>query len=171
MEEIRLPIGVRRDGSYYTRVEWASTSENDPTFWVNNLIDDDLDRNGGTWGANTETTADAILSFFGEKQLLSEIHFYKNVGITISVIEELAKKVNIYICDNDSPTSIKRKDNDINIASWQLIKTVDIVMEEGWQKVKLEQPVMAKYVRIELVDNFCNEPKIPWVEMNEIKLF
>lgn len=47
------PLGVRRDGSYYTRIEWASHTESDPTFWVVNLIRDDLERNGGTWGANT----------------------------------------------------------------------------------------------------------------------
>ena len=32
------PLGVRRDGSYYTRIEWASHTESDPTFWVANLI-------------------------------------------------------------------------------------------------------------------------------------
>ena len=38
------PLGVRRDGSYYTRIEWASHTESDPTFWVVNLIRDDLER-------------------------------------------------------------------------------------------------------------------------------
>ena len=47
------PLGVRRDGSYYTRIEWATHTESDPTFWVVNLIRDDTERNGGTWGANT----------------------------------------------------------------------------------------------------------------------
>lgn len=50
---MNLPLGVRRDGSYYTRIEWASHTESDPTFWVVNLIRDDTERNGGTWGANT----------------------------------------------------------------------------------------------------------------------
>ena len=31
---MNLPLGVRRDGSYYTRIEWASHTESDPTFWV-----------------------------------------------------------------------------------------------------------------------------------------
>ena len=44
-----LPVGIRRDGSYYTRILWADVTENDPTFWVNNLINDDLARIGGTW--------------------------------------------------------------------------------------------------------------------------
>lgn len=39
-----LPVGIRRDGSYYTRILWADVTENDPTFWVNNLINDDLAR-------------------------------------------------------------------------------------------------------------------------------
>jgi hypothetical protein len=32
-----LPVGVRRDGSYYTRIVWASHTEKDPTFWVCNM--------------------------------------------------------------------------------------------------------------------------------------
>ena len=27
------PLGVRRDSSYYTRIEWATHTESDPTFW------------------------------------------------------------------------------------------------------------------------------------------
>lgn len=91
-----LPVGIRRDGSYYTRILWADVTENDPTFWVNNLINDDLARNGGTWGANSESTANCVLDFFGETQLVKRIAIYKNVGITISVLEELAKYINIY---------------------------------------------------------------------------
>ena len=44
------PLGVRTDGSYYTRIEWASHTETDPMLWVLNVIDDDVERNGGTWG-------------------------------------------------------------------------------------------------------------------------
>ena len=51
MENIMLPMGVRRDGSYYTRIEWAAVTESDPTFWVCNVISDDHERNGGTYGA------------------------------------------------------------------------------------------------------------------------
>ena len=42
---MQYPLGVRRDGSYYTRIEWASHTESDPTFWVVNLIRDDTERN------------------------------------------------------------------------------------------------------------------------------
>ena len=41
---MEYPLGVRRDGSYYTRIEWANMTESDPTFCVNNLIDDDTER-------------------------------------------------------------------------------------------------------------------------------
>ena len=85
-----LPVGVRKDGSYYTRVLWADVTENDPTFWVNNLINDDLERNGGTWGANSETTANAVLDFFGETQTIGKISIYKNVGITISILQNIS---------------------------------------------------------------------------------
>lgn len=65
------PLGVRRDGSYYTRIDWASTTESDPRLWVLNIIDDDIKRDGGTWGANDENSADVVLDFFGEVQKVS----------------------------------------------------------------------------------------------------
>lgn len=67
------PLGVRTDGSYYTRIEWASHTESDPMLWVLNAIDDDTERNGGTWGANTFGPANVVLSFFGEEQTVSKI--------------------------------------------------------------------------------------------------
>ena len=117
MSKELFPIGVRRDGSYYTRVLWADVTENDPTFWVNNLINDDLERNGGTWGANSETTANAVLDFFGETQTISKISIYKNVGITISVLEELAKNINIYVSTTDEPLKLRRKEDKIDAAA------------------------------------------------------
>lgn len=165
--------GVRRDGSYYTRVDFATVTENDPTFWVNNIIDDDLERCGGTWGANSETTADVVLSFFGEMQTVSKIKLYKNVGLDISILEELAKVVNIYVSDTDEPKKLRRKDDDINSVAWKKVASVDIVKEEGWQEIDLSEPVCAKYVRVELVDNFCerDENFIPWIEMSEVKIY
>ena len=85
------PLGVRRDNSYYTRINWASTTEKDPRLWVLNIIDDDIMRDGGTWGANDENSANVVLDFFGETQKVSKIRIYKNVGIKISVLEELAR--------------------------------------------------------------------------------
>ena len=171
MSEIKY--GVRRDGSYYTRVDFATVTESDPTFWVNNIIDDDLERCGGTWGANSETTADVVLSFFGELQTVSRIKLYKNVGLDISILEELAKQVNIYVSDTDEPKKLRRKDDDINSVEWKKIASVDIIKEEGWQEIVLSKPMQAKYVRIELVDNFCerDENFIPWIEMSEVKIY
>ena len=77
MESNMLPMGVRRDGSFYTRIEWASTTESDPTFWVCNLIRDDLERNGGTYGANTETKTDVVLSFLASVRKSAESEFIK----------------------------------------------------------------------------------------------
>ncbi len=175
MEKELLPIGVRRDGSYYTRIEWASVTESDPTFWVCNLIRDDLERNGGTWGANTETKADAVLSFFGEEQTISRIRIYRNVGITISILEELAKVINIYINNTDAPRKLRRKEDSIDSVPWTLIKSQKMEKAEGWQEIELAKPVQAKYIRVELVDNFCRDcdidPFIPWIETSEIKIY
>ncbi len=173
MNKELLPIGVRRDGSYYTRVLWADITENDPMFWVNNLINDDLERNGGTWGANTDTCANAVLDFFGETQTVSKISIYKNVGVTISVLEELAKNINIYVCNTDEPLKLRGKDDKIDSVEWTKICTMDTVMEEGWQDILLDTPVEAKYIRVEMVDNFCErgDKFIPWIETSEIKVY
>lgn len=131
-----LPVGIRRDGSYYTRILWADVTENDPTFWVNNLINDDLARNGGTWGANSESTANCVLDFFGETQLVKRIAIYKDV-------------------------------------KWDQIAHFEIIKNEGWQEIVLDRPVTAKFIRVELVENFCKKDDsfIPWIETSEIKLY
>ena len=173
MEKKLLPVGVRTDGSFYTRVLWADVTENDPKFWVNNLINDDLDRNGGTWGANSDTTANCVIDFFGETQEIRKIALYKNVGITISVLEELARNVNFYVANDDTPLLLRSSENKVDEAKWEKIATMAIVKEEGWQELELEKPVRAKYFRVELVDNFCKRDAtfIPWIEMNELKLY
>ena len=101
------PLGVRRDGSYYTRIEWATHTESDPTFWVVNLIRDDTERNGGTWGANTKGPASVVLSFFGETQTIRRIRIFRNVGLDISVLEELAKTIDLYISNTDEPRKLR----------------------------------------------------------------
>ena len=105
---MQYPLGVRRDGSYYTRIEWASHTESDPTFWVANLIRDDTERNGGTWGANTRGPANVVLSFFGEEQTVSRIRIFRNVGLDISILEELCKTMDIYYSDTDEPRKLRR---------------------------------------------------------------
>ncbi|MDO4586756.1 MAG: hypothetical protein Q4C95_05590 [Planctomycetia bacterium] len=170
-----LPVGVRRDGSYYTRIEWTNKTEADPTFWVCNLIRDDLERNGGTWGANTESRADVVLSFFGEIQEIGKIRIFRNVGITISILEELAKVINIYVSETDEPRKLRRQEDSIDSVAWTLIKSQLMEKAEGWQEIVLDKPVRAKFVRFELVDNFCHDfnidPFIPWVETSEIKIY
>ena len=172
-EKEMLPVGMRRDGSYYTRVLWADVTENDPCFWVNNLINDDLERNGGTWGANSETTANCVLDFFGETLPIKKIAIYKNVGITISVLEELAKNVNIYVATDDEPLKLRTKSDDVNGIKWEKIAGISVVKEEGWQELVLDTSVKAKYIRVELCENFCKKDAsfIPWIEMSEIKFY
>lgn len=176
MENIMLPMGVRRDGSYYTRIEWAAVTESDPTFWVCNVISDDHERNGGTYGACVEgldePKNDVVLSFFGELQTVSKIRLYKNVGVDISVPEELAKHLNIYVSATDEPLKLRRKEDDINSVDWKLVKSVDFEKEFGWQDIELDAPAEAKFLRFEFIDNFCGKDNfIPWVETSEIKIY
>ena len=164
-----LPIGVQRDGSYYTRIEWASHTEKDPMLWVCNIIRDDPDRDGGTWGCNTYGPADLVLSFFGEKQKVGKIRFYRNVGASISIIEELAKQVDIWYCEDDEAAKLRTAADQIDSVSWKHLQLVDIEKEFGWQEVVFDQPVEAKYLRFTLVENQGTE--IDWVEMNQIKIY
>ncbi|MBE7025909.1 MAG: hypothetical protein E7408_07650 [Ruminococcaceae bacterium] len=168
------PLGVRRDSSYYTRINWASTTERDPRLWVLNIIDDDILRDGGTWGANDENSANVVLDFFGETQKVSKIKIYKNVGIAISVLEELAREINIYSCKDDTPAQkLRTAEDDIDSVDWVLQGTMKIVKEEGWQEIVFEEPFDAKFIRIETKDNFCkrDESFIPWIEFSEVKIY
>jgi len=166
-----FPLGVRRDGSYYTRIEWATHTESDPTFWVCNLIRDDLERNGGTWGCNTRGPATVVLSFFGESQKVEKIRIYRNVGVTISILEELAKTIDIYYTDTDEPKKLRRKEDKLEDVNWTFLKRVDMEKSEGWQEFLREKPIQAKYLRFDLVENFGTPPDIPWVETSEIKVY
>lgn len=166
---MEYPLGVRRDGSYYTRIEWASHTESDPTFWVVNLIRDDLERNGGTWGANTLGPAHVVLSFFGESQKVSKIRIFRNVGLDISILEELAKVVDIYYSNTDEPRKLRRKEDSIDDVEWIFVKHVDMEKAEGWQEIPLDEPIEAKYIRIDLLENFGTP--IPWTETSEVKIY
>ena len=163
------PLGVRTDSSYYTRIEWASHTESDPMLWVLNAIDDDTERNGGTWGANTFGPANVVLSFFGEEQTVSKIRIFRNVGITASVLEELARQINVYVSDTDEPRSLRTKEDKIDDVPWTLVKEVPIEKAEGWVDVALDKPVAARYVRFELVGN--RSDVIDWTEISELKVF
>ena len=124
---MEYPLGIRRDGSYYTRIEWASHTESDPTFWVVNLIRDDTLRNGGTWGANYS--------------------------------------------DTDEPRKLRRQEDTIDSVPWQFLTRVNVEKAEGWQEIRLEVPVRAKYLRFDLVENHGTPPDIPWTELSEIKIY
>jgi hypothetical protein len=157
MQDGYAPIGVRRDGSYYTRIEWASHTESDPTFWVCNLIRDDTERNGGTWGANTIGPATVVLSFFGETQDVSRIRIFRNVGLDISILEELAKTIDIFYSDTDEPRKLRRKEDAIDSVPWKFV--LRVAMEK------------AEYLRFDLVENHGTPPEIPWTETSEIKIY
>lgn len=171
MDNERLPVGVRRDGSYYTRIEWCSHTVSDPLIWVNNLIDDDTKRNGGTWGANTMGPANVILSFFGEEQTISKVRIFHNVGVPHSFIEELARTINIYASSSDAVREMKSQDSVINEDEWQKILTCEMQMREGWQEFMVDQKVKSKYLRMELVENFGTPEDCPWTETSELKIY
>ena len=168
---MEYPLGVRRDGSYYTRIEWANMTESDPTFWVNNLIDDDTEREGGTWGANTMGLAICVLSFFGETQEVSRMRIFRNVGLPISILEELAKTIDVYYSDTDEPRKIRRKEHDIDSVEWKFVTRITTEKAEGWQDVEFPEPIKAKYIRIDLVENHGTPPEIPWTELSEVKFY
>lgn len=164
-------LGVRRDGSYYTRIKWCSHTESDPTFWVCNLISDDTERNGGTWGAHTMGPANVVLDFFGEEQKVGRIKIFRNVGITISILEELCKTINVYYNDTDEPNKIRRAEDDLNSVEWKLATTITTEKAEGWQEIVLDAPIKAKFIRLEMVENHGTPPEIDWTEMSEVKFF
>jgi hypothetical protein len=166
-----LPVGMRRDGSYYTRIEWASHTESDPCFWVCNVIDDDIERSGGTWGAHTLGPANVVLGFFGETQQVGRIRFFTNVGLPISILEEIAKQINVYVSDTDEPRKLRTKDDTIDSVTWTKVAEFLTEKKEAWQELVLDKPVQARYVRFELVENFGTPPEIDWTEVSEIKIY
>ncbi len=170
MAQELLPIGVKRDGSYYMNVQWASHTESNPCFWVCNVLTDDIERNGGTYGCNTFGPAHLVLGFFGEEQTIGRIRVYKNVGITISVIEELAAALDIYVCETDEAAEkLRTEEDDINSVAWKHVMKAPLKEEFGWEDIVLPEPVKAKYLRIDLVEN--RSETIDWVEISKIRTF
>jgi hypothetical protein len=171
MEKQLLPAGMRTDGSYYTRIEWASHTETDPTFWVCNIINDDHERTGGVWGAHTTGPADLVLSFFGEEQQIGKIRFFANVGLPESILEELAKEIRVYVSDTEEPRKLRTGQDRIDSVPWKKAGVFFTKKEEGWQEMILEKPVRAKYVRFEMAENHGASGTKGWTEMNEIKIY
>jgi len=143
----------------------------DPLIWVNNLIDDDTERNGGTWGANTMGPANVVLSFFGEEQQISRVRIFHNVGVPHSILEELASVVNIYVSSSDAVRKMRSADCMIDENDWQQVLSCRMDMREGWSEFMLEKSVKAKYVRMELVRNFGTPKDCPWTETSELKIY
>lgn len=170
-EQAALPMGVRRDGSLYTRIQWASTTEKTPYYWVNNLIDDDIERHGGTWGANTMGPANCILDFFGEYKEVAAVRLFHNVGSDESIMEEMASHIRMYVCDDEHCSRFGRDTQDVDVVGWTLIVDTPMKMEENWYLFTLPQPVRAKYFRLELVKNFGTPPDVPWTETAELKIY
>lgn len=165
-----LPLGVKRDGSYYMNIQWASHTEANPCFWVCNVLTDDTERNGGTYGCNTFGPAHLVLGFFGEEQTVGRLSICKNVGITISVIEELAAALDIYVCDTDEPAAkLRTNEDDINSVEWKHVMRAPLKEEFGWEDIVFDEPVKAKYLRIDLVEN--RSETIDWVELSKIRAY
>ena len=59
-----------------------------------------------------------VLSFFGETQTIRRIRIFRNVGLDISVLEELAKTIDLYISNTDEPRKLRRKENRIDEGPW-----------------------------------------------------
>jgi hypothetical protein len=165
-------LGVRRDGSYYTRIQWTDSTLNDPVFWVNNLIDDDLERSGGTWAANSSRPVNVVLDFFGERMPVAVIGLYQNVGLPISKVEEMVSEARLYVSDDERCRRLGDLDADPNQVQWRHVLTVYPDKREGFQEFPLETPVEATYVRLEMVRNFADTPEdMPWIETSELKLY
>ncbi|MCC7407097.1 MAG: hypothetical protein IT442_03445 [Phycisphaeraceae bacterium] len=163
--------GIRRDGSFYTRIHWASHTVQTPLYWVCNLIDDDIERHGGTWGANTMGPANAVLDFFGETQTIGKVRIFHNVGAPESILEELASQINLYVSSDDKCRRLGDESADLNQVKWTKILSTKMEKKEHWAEFKIEKPIAAKYVRLELVKNHGTPADLPWTETSELKLY
>lgn len=167
----RLPMGVRRDGSLYTRIQWANGTVKNPYYWVSNLIDDDLERFGGTWGANTMGPAHVILDFFNERQRISCVRLFNNCGAPHSLPEEMVCALALYVSDDERCARFGNFEQAIDAVPWKKILAVSLDMREQWSCFFLEQTVEAKYLRLTLEKNHGTPEDVPWVELSELKLY
>ena len=84
-------------------------------------------------------------------------------------MEELAKAIDIYISDTDEPRRLRRQEDRIDDVPWKLVKHVEMEKAEGWQEILLDEPVEARFVRFDLLEN--HGTPIPWTETSEIKMY
>ena len=102
---------------------------------------------------------------------MSRIRIFRNVGLDISILEELCKTMDIYYSDTDEPRKLRRQEDKIDDVPWEFIMRVDMEKAEGWQDITLPKPVKAKFIRFEMVDNHGSEATPPWTETSEIKIY
>ena len=84
---------------------------------VNSIVDN-TERNCGTWGANTMGPAHVALSFFEKSQKVGRLRIFRNVGLGNSILEELAKTIDIYYSNTDEPRRLRRKVDKIDDVEW-----------------------------------------------------
>ncbi len=161
---------LRKDGSFFTRIEWASHPGTNPTKWVGNLIDDDSALENGAWEADTTGTANAVLSFFGEK---AEIGSFKinDVGGLQKDSNEVPRKINIFVTEDIGPARLGSERAQVAKFPWTRVAGTELGQKEGWIDLPLEKPVYARYVRIELIGNPKSQSKNPWPVLGEVKIF
>ena len=115
--------------------------------------------------------ANLVIDFWGDAESINDRGCSVMLGVTISILKELAKNINIYVSNDDVDKKLRREGDDIESVDWKLIAQVETEEAEGWQAVELAEPVEAKFVRVELVRNHGTTPDIPWTEINQIKLY
>lgn len=169
--DIKREVGVRRDNSYYTRVEWSNATLNTPLYWVSNINDDDTSRNGGSWGAPTMGPAEVVLSFFGEQKSIRRMKLFHNVGATISPLDELAKKINVFVSNDSGIQRIGDEKAELDNFKWKKVLTKKLKQKVGWNEFVLPKSVKAKYIRLQLVENFGTPKDRAYTETNEVKFY
>lgn len=97
------------------------------------------------------------------------------MGLDISILDELAKTVDIYYSDTDEPRKLRRAEDDVEAVDWKFVMRVPMEKAEGWQDIELPETIRAKYLRFVLVDNHndenTRETARGWTETSEIKLY
>ena len=90
---------------------------------------------------------------------------------TACYAKELAKTIDIYYSDTDEPRKLRRQEDKIDDVPWNFVMRVPMEKAEGWQDIEFPEPVKAKYLRFELVENWGDETTPPWTETSEIKIY
>ncbi len=76
-----------------------------------------------------------------------------------------------YVSDDDACRRLGDEKADLNQVKWTHILKCAMEKKEYWADFKLDKPVKAKYIRIELVRNHGTPPDLPWTETSELKIY